>query len=58
MEEWNSGMMGKELVFPLFQYSIIPIFQCFFSVDSVISVVKRLYSFECFSIRVMNSSKR
>jgi hypothetical protein len=33
MEEWNNGMMGKN-VFSIFQYSIIPIF-LFSTVSSV-----------------------
>jgi len=35
MEQWNNGMVDKKLVFPVFQPSIIPIFQRFFSVTSV-----------------------
>jgi hypothetical protein len=29
MEEWNNGMVGNTIGSPIFQHSIIPIFQSF-----------------------------
>jgi len=35
MEQWNDGRAGNAIGFSIFQYSIIPIFQSFFSAFSV-----------------------
>jgi hypothetical protein len=48
MEQWNNGMVGNTIGFPIFQHSNIPTFQhsnfpSFLSVCSATSVVKFFY---------------